>query len=50
MRPNRQEDYTTKMTVTGPRGDCPKFKAFLNRIMGGDEALIAYLRRAFGYC
>ena len=32
-------DYMTKMTAVGPRGDCPKFKAFLTKIMGGDEAL-----------
>ena len=50
VRPPRQEDYMTKMTATGPRGNCPLFLAFLDRIMGGDEALIAYLRRVFGYC
>jgi putative DNA primase/helicase len=50
MRRHWAEDYMTKMTAAEPRGDCPKFKAFLDRIMGGDKALIAYLRRAFGYC
>jgi putative DNA primase/helicase len=49
-RSHRQEDYMTKMTTSGPRGDCPKFKAFLNRIMGGAETLIAYLQRVYGYC
>jgi putative DNA primase/helicase len=49
-RSHRQEDYMTKMTTPGPRGDCPMFKAFLNRIMGGDEALTTYLQRVFGYC
>ena len=50
MRAHRPEDFLTKMTAVGPRGDCPKFKAFLARIMGGDEALVAYLWRVFGYC
>ena len=50
VRPHRQEDYMTKMTATGPRDDCPLFLAFLDRIMGGDEALSAYLQRVYGYC
>jgi putative DNA primase/helicase len=49
-RPHRLEDYFTKMSAVGPRGDCPKFKDFLNRIMNGDDDLIAYLRRVYGYC
>jgi putative DNA primase/helicase len=50
LRPHRPQDYLTKMTAVGPRGDCPRFLAFLDRIMGGDEALIAYLQRVCGYC
>jgi P4 family phage/plasmid primase-like protien len=42
--------YCTKSTTVGPRGDCPLWKAFLHRIMGGDEALIGYLQRVLGYC
>jgi putative DNA primase/helicase len=42
--------YCTKITAVGPSGDCPLFIAFLIRIMGGDEELIAYFRRIFGYC
>jgi putative DNA primase/helicase len=49
-RPHRIEDYITKIAAVGPRGDCPRFLAFLDRIMGGDAALIAYLKRVFGYC
>ena len=49
-RPHQPEDYLTKMTAVGPRGDCPKFKAFLNRIMGGDPEAVAYLQRVCGYC
>ena len=50
LRPHRPDDYMTKITAAGPRGDCPKFKAFLRRIMNGDDALIAFLQRVFGYC
>ena len=47
---HRPGDYMTMITAVGPRGDCPLFLAFLDKIMGGDEALIAYLQRVFGYC
>jgi putative DNA primase/helicase len=50
MRAHRADDYMTNMTAAEPRGDCPNFKLFLDRIMGGDKALIAYLQRTFGYC
>jgi putative DNA primase/helicase len=42
-------DYMTKITAVGPRGDCPRFLAFLDRITGGDAELVSYLRRTFGY-
>jgi putative DNA primase/helicase len=50
LRPHRPSDYMTMITAVGPRGDCPKWKAFLHRVSGGDEALIAYLQRVAGYC
>ena len=40
----------TMITKVGPRGDCPKWLAFLQRITGGDTHLIAYLQRVAGYC
>ena len=49
MRPHRREDYCTMMTAVAPRGDCPKFKAFLLKVMADDEARVAFLRRACGY-
>ena len=49
MRPHIPEDYFTKITAVGPRGDCPRFLAFLNSIADGDRELVAYLRRVFGY-
>jgi putative DNA primase/helicase len=42
--------YCTKITASGAHGDCPKWKSFLRRITGGDEELVAYLQRTFGYC
>ena len=50
LRRHRPDDYMTMITAVGPRGDCPLFLGFLDRIMGGDETLVAYLQRAFGYC
>jgi len=49
LRPHRHDDYLTKVTAVGPRGDCPLFLRFLHRITGGDTDLIAYLQRALGY-
>jgi putative DNA primase/helicase len=46
---HRADGYMTKITAVGPRGDCPRFLAFLDRIAAGDAQLIAYLRRVFGY-
>lgn len=48
-RPHRPDDYMTKITATGPRGDCPRFLAFLDEITGGDADLTAYIRRTLGY-
>jgi putative DNA primase/helicase len=48
-RAHRADDYMTKITAVGPRGDCPRFLAFLNRITGGDAALVSYLQRVLGY-
>jgi putative DNA primase/helicase len=48
-RPHIPEDYFTKITAVGPRGDCPQFLAFLSRIAGGDSDLIGYLQRVLGY-
>ena len=49
MRAHQATDYMTKITAVGPRGYCPTFIAFLNRITGGDADLVAYHQRVFGY-
>jgi len=49
LRAHRAEDYMTKIAAIGPRGDCPRFLAFLATIAKNDVELIAYLRRTLGY-
>src|SRR5262249_56199719 len=49
LRPHRREDWITRMTAVTPGGDCPLFRAFLDRIFAGDAALIAFVRRGAGY-
>jgi putative DNA primase/helicase len=48
-RPHIPEDYFTKITAVGPRGNCPRFLSFLERITGGDSELVAYIQRVLGY-
>src|ERR1700677_5153855 len=48
-RPHIPEDYFTKITAVGPRRDCPRFIAFLDRITDGDCELVAYIQRVLGY-
>ena len=50
VRKNDPRAYMTKIAAVGPRGNCPLFLKFLDRIMGGDNELVAYLQRVFGYC
>jgi len=33
-----------------PDAQCPKFSAFLERLFGADEGMVAYLQRMAGYC
>jgi putative DNA primase/helicase len=48
-RPNRPEDYATKITAVTPNGNCPLFLEFLATITDCNADLIDYLQRAFGY-
>jgi len=48
-RPARPDDYLTKITAVAPGGSCPRFLSFLDEITAGDAALVAYIRRVFGY-
>jgi putative DNA primase/helicase len=51
VRSNRRDDYCTKVTAVGPAdfADCPLWLSFLDRIFVGDDNLIAYMKRLFGY-
>ena len=49
IRQHCAEDHITKITTVAPGGECPRFLAFLTRIMGEDVELITYLRRVLGY-
>lgn len=51
LGPHRREDYMTKIATVDydPEADCPLFRAVLNRIFGGHEALIRWVRRFLGY-
>jgi P4 family phage/plasmid primase-like protien len=52
IREQRREDYCTKaVTVdTDLNADCPIWKKFLLRAMGGDQSMVDYLQRVAGYC
>lgn len=51
LRAHRKDDRLTKTTgiAFDPDADCPRWLAFLHRVMAGSEALISFLQRAAGY-
>ncbi len=52
LRPADRRDLLTKTASVAydPAADCPAWHAFLRRIFGGDNDLIGFVQRAFGYC
>jgi putative DNA primase/helicase len=42
-------DHCTKITAVAPEGDCPRWLAFLDQIMAGDQDLASFLQRVCGY-
>lgn len=50
IRAAHREDYVTKITRAGPRGKCPVWRAFLERVTDGDNELQAFIARVIGYC
>lgn len=51
MRPARAEDYCTKMTSVAPSdGGCPLWLSVLNTAFKGNQDMIAYMQRLYGYC
>ncbi len=51
LREPCQEDYITKQAHVAydPEAQAPLFIAFLQRIMGGNQALVDFIQRAIGY-
>lgn len=51
LRPHEPHLLLTKLCPVhfDPQADCPRWRTFLNEIMGGDEDLVAYLERVLGY-
>ncbi len=52
LRTARQADMIAKSTAVPPAAtaECPQFRAFLNQAAAGEEALVGFLKRWFGYC
>ena len=51
LHPHRQADLITKLAPVAydPGATCPRWLAFLDRIMAGNTQLIGFLQRAVGY-
>jgi putative DNA primase/helicase len=51
FRESRPEDFLTRQlrATFDSNACCPRWEQFLNEIFGGDEELISYIQRAFGY-
>ncbi len=52
FRPAKRSDLITKTAGVefDPKAVCPKFRAFVAQITGGDEELASYLQCLVGYC
>jgi putative DNA primase/helicase len=52
VRPARQEDLISRSTAVtpAPQAQCPTWLAFLLQACAGDQDLIGFLQRWFGYC
>jgi putative DNA primase/helicase len=51
QQPHQATDYLTRITPVAPdyTADCPLWRAFLLRIMDGDQTMVDYLQRVCGY-
>lgn len=50
LRPHDRAERMTKTAQATPRGECPRWQAFLADITANDESLQKYLQRVAGYC
>jgi len=51
LRPHDRDDWLTRLVSVSwePGAACPRWEAFLHRVMGGNAHLVAFLQRAAGY-
>jgi len=51
LRAHQRSDLITQITRVEyiPHATCPRWEAFLDKILAGDRSLIAFVRRAVGY-
>jgi putative DNA primase/helicase len=51
LREHNPSDFITRLAPVefSPKAECPTFMGFLNRIVDGNQTLIAFLQRALGY-
>jgi putative DNA primase/helicase len=51
FRPHNSADFITKRSPVAydPAARCPRWNAFMDRIMGGDTEMIAFVQRCAGY-
>jgi putative DNA primase/helicase len=49
LRKHDHNDYCTKVTAVARGGECPRWRAFLKRVMGNDQELLQFVRRMAGY-
>jgi P4 family phage/plasmid primase-like protien len=51
LRPHQRDDLLTKQAAVDydPAAPCPRWRAFLDRAMGGNRDLMSFLQRAVGY-
>lgn len=51
LNPAKPEDFITKQSaiVFDPSAQCPRWQAFLHRVLKGDEKMITFMQRAVGY-
>lgn len=48
LHPHDPSAFMTKMAAVAPGGDCPRWRAFLDRITAGDADLVRFLQRVAG--
>ena len=51
LQPHDRGDWITRLAPVSydPEATCPRWEAFLHRVMAGNERLITFLQRAVGY-